>query len=266
MTAADEYDEDYDDYYDDDEEGVSGFVVLVVILTVLLVFSAVVAFAYQRGIQEGGTPIIAADPNPIKTEREIPFAETSPVEQEVFDTLEGNLPTEVIVDATDERDPLEGFSETSSAVNDPVSAANGSNETQASPPETIEDVAVAAIEQVEEAIPVPVSQTPAPQPQPQPVETAPVAAVAAGSALSGSHVVQVGAFRSDAEAQRFFTSMQGRFGNLLNGKSPDVQYADLGARGIYYRLRVGPFASKSDADAYCARLKQGGQDCLVKPV
>ncbi|MCI5046871.1 MAG: SPOR domain-containing protein [Aquisalinus sp.] len=264
MTAADEYDEEYDDYYDDDEEGVSGFVVLVVMVVVLVVFSAVVWFAYQRGIQEGGTPIIAADPNPIKTEREIPFAETSPVEQEVFDTLEGNLPTEVIVDASDERDPLEGFSETSSAVNDPVSAANGSDETRASPPETIEDVAVAAIEQVEEVIPEPVRQTPALQPQP--VQTAPVAAVAAGSALSGSHVVQVGAFRSDAEAQRFFTSMQGRFGNMLNGKSPDVQYADLGTRGIYYRLRVGPFASKSDADAYCARLKQGGQDCLVKPV
>ncbi|WP_306250360.1 SPOR domain-containing protein [Parvularcula sp. IMCC14364] len=264
MTAADEYDEDYDDYYDDDEEGVSGFVVLVVGVVVLVVFSAVVWFAYQRGIQEGGTPLIAADPNPIKTEREIQFAETSPVEQEVFDTLEGNVPTEVIVDASDDQDPLEGFSETSSAVNSTPPPVTYPVEAQTPAPSTIEDVAVAAINQVEDVIEEPVQQVPATQAQP--VQTTPVAASAAAGALAGTHVVQVGAFRSNAEAQGYFSTMQSRFGALLNGISADVQYADLGSRGVYHRLRVGPFSSKSDADSYCARLKQVGQDCLVKPV
>ena len=266
-ASAEEYEDDYDEYYDDDEEGVSGFVVLVVAVVVLVVFAAVVWFAYQRGIQQGSTPVIAANPEPARIEQPVEFA-ANETNQEVYDTLEGNTRTEVIVDTSDERDPLEGFSQTTSAATGettgPAVSEREPASANANPPQVTSEP---------EPEPAPVTREPVQQdPEPQVTPPAssepatPVTTTSASGALAGTHLVQVGAFRSDAEAQTYFSSMQSRFSTLLSGKAPDVQRADLGSRGIYYRLRVGPFDSKSAADNYCARLKAGGQDCLVKPV
>ena len=270
-AAADEYDDDYDDYYDDEEDGVSGFVVLVVALVVLIVFSAVVWFAYQRGLQDRTVPIVAANPEPVKTEQPLTFEDT-PERQEVYDTLEGNRPTQVVVDATGENDPLEGFDQTASASgtrNDPITSIIEEPVASDTEPVVSEPVTTAP-----EPAPTPVASQPvqedtpparpAPQPttRPEPQPTRP--AVTAGSALSGSHVVQVGAFRSDEEARGYFQSMSTKLGAVVGNKVPDVQVADLGSRGVYYRLRVGPFSSKDAAATYCNQLKTRGQDCLVK--
>jgi cell division protein FtsN len=43
-----------------------------------------------------------------------------------------------------------------------------------------------------------------------------------------------------------------------------VQKADLGSKGTWYRLRVGPIDNKGAADKLCSQLKsQGHADCLV---
>jgi hypothetical protein len=42
-----------------------------------------------------------------------------------------------------------------------------------------------------------------------------------------------------------------------------VQRADLGDRGIYYRLRVGPMASSNVANEFCMMFRSSGGDCLV---
>jgi cell division protein FtsN len=76
--------------------------------------------------------------------------------------------------------------------------------------------------------------------------------------------VQVGAFRSQAEADGQWAKMQGKLGAFLDGKGKDVEVADLGPKGVYYRLRVGPFASADDARTWCAGLKERGTDCLIK--
>ncbi|HXI85992.1 MAG TPA: SPOR domain-containing protein, partial [Parvularculaceae bacterium] len=83
-------------------------------------------------------------------------------------------------------------------------------------------------------------------------------------ALSGTHVVQVAAFGSQAEADQSWTRLQKKLGDYLAGKSEDVERADLGAKGVYYRLRIGPFSSTDDAKTFCEGLKSRGQDCLVK--
>ena len=77
-------------------------------------------------------------------------------------------------------------------------------------------------------------------------------------------MVQVGAFRSNDEAMAQWGRMQTKLGDFLNGKSPDVERADLGDRGVYHRLRIGPFSSSDAAKTYCADLKERGQDCLIK--
>ena len=82
-------------------------------------------------------------------------------------------------------------------------------------------------------------------------------------ALAGSHVVQVGSFRSEAEAMADWSRMQTQFDDLLAGKTFDIQTADLGERGVYYRLRVGPFAGNDNAQAYCRTLTARGKACLA---
>jgi cell division protein FtsN len=76
--------------------------------------------------------------------------------------------------------------------------------------------------------------------------------------------VQIGAFKSQEEADGQWAKLQGKLGGYLDGKSNDVERADLGDKGVYYRLRVGPFASSGDAKTYCAGLKERGTDCLIK--
>ena len=51
---------------------------------------------------------------------------------------------------------------------------------------------------------------------------------------------------------------------LLASYRPIVQKADLGAKGTWYRLRIGPIADKTAANKLCGQLKsQGLPDCLV---
>jgi cell division septation protein DedD len=50
---------------------------------------------------------------------------------------------------------------------------------------------------------------------------------------------------------------------VLSGEKPNVVKADLGSKGIFYRVRLGGFNDQSDAKAKCAKLKAGGVGCYV---
>lgn len=87
---------------------------------------------------------------------------------------------------------------------------------------------------------------------------------ASAVAAEDSFVVQLASFRSQEEATTSWGRMQTRFPELMTQVRPDIQRADLGERGIYYRLRVGFFSDKARADAFCAELSAAGQSCLVR--
>jgi len=74
-------------------------------------------------------------------------------------------------------------------------------------------------------------------------------------------VLQIGSFESEAVAASAWTRFRTRYD--VAGLSQDVQKVDLGAKGIWYRLRVGPFADKTAAAAACTKLKAAGATCLV---
>jgi cell division septation protein DedD len=50
---------------------------------------------------------------------------------------------------------------------------------------------------------------------------------------------------------------------LFADASLDVQYADLGQQGIYWRVRAGAFADRANAEAFCSRVRTLGQDCIA---
>ena len=80
----------------------------------------------------------------------------------------------------------------------------------------------------------------------------------------GAYAVQVASQRSAAEARASFRALRAKFPNQLGGREPIVRRTDLGAKGIYYRAMVGPFASMEKAAGMCRTLKVAGCNCLVQ--
>ena len=94
--------------------------------------------------------------------------------------------------------------------------------------------------------------------------TPPAAPANTGSTSAGSgYLVQLSAQRSESQALAAFDGMKRQFPSLLGDYQPSIQRADLGDRGIYYRVRVGPMASQSAANAFCEQLKSSGGNCFV---
>jgi cell division septation protein DedD len=101
-----------------------------------------------------------------------------------------------------------------------------------------------------------------PKPEPKPQQTA--AATAQAAAAPTKYVVQVGSKKNQTDALASFADMQQKYPALLANYRPMVQKADLGAKGTWYRLRIGPIADKTAANKLCSQLKsQGLPDCLV---
>lgn len=51
---------------------------------------------------------------------------------------------------------------------------------------------------------------------------------------------------------------------VLQGQSREIETADLGAKGTYYRLKAGGFADRNGADKLCNEIKALGGTCIVK--
>lgn len=101
-------------------------------------------------------------------------------------------------------------------------------------------------------------------PTPAPAMPAP-AATAAVPATGGAFVVQLAAVREEAAAGPAYKALQDKHAALLGGHALDVERADLGERGIFYRVRAAGFATRDAAVRTCASLKAAGQDCMVRP-
>jgi hypothetical protein len=84
------------------------------------------------------------------------------------------------------------------------------------------------------------------------------------NAAAGGYVVQVTAQRSKADAQASFRSLQAKFPRQLGSRSATVKRSDLGAKGVFYRALVGPFASAGEANELCGSLKTAGGQCIVQ--
>ena len=80
-----------------------------------------------------------------------------------------------------------------------------------------------------------------------------------GDGAADGPLVQLGAWRQEAEATQAWDRAVKRAGGELAGLSPNVVAVDLPGRGRYYRLRV---RSDSGAAKLCASLAAKGLDCL----
>lgn len=76
--------------------------------------------------------------------------------------------------------------------------------------------------------------------------------------------VQIGSFRSPSDASASWTKATAKHPALLKDLQPYIVEADLGEKGLYYRLQIGAFSGFSKAEGLCQSLKAEGTDCFVK--
>lgn len=96
-------------------------------------------------------------------------------------------------------------------------------------------------------------------------ERAPAEAAQAGYVFTpdGAFLVQVGAMRSEEAALAAWETGITKYPAFFRGATRLIQRADLGAKGVYFRVRVGGFATRDKASEYCEALKAEGGNCIV---
>jgi hypothetical protein len=102
----------------------------------------------------------------------------------------------------------------------------------------------------------------------KPVVTAAVSPTAHSSSSGSGYVAVLASVPASSssrlDALKRFADMQQKYGSALENKTPDVQEANLGDKGIYHRLVVGPPGSREAANSVCSQLKTAGYtNCWV---
>ena len=75
--------------------------------------------------------------------------------------------------------------------------------------------------------------------------------------------VQLSSQKREDAAWKVWKNMQAKHANLLQDQDALVVEADLGAKGIFYRLRVHKLETKANANRLCQSLKKRGTACFV---
>jgi len=277
---------------DDDVEGSRLPLLIVIALFVLAAFGGVVWMAYTQGVARGhneAPKTIVADANPAKVAPTADQAGGTPYKglkifqqaapaDEAADHQSAPPPTNPDVNTQETSEPETGVVTPQSTPPAETQAAN--NEPPLSVAKSLATPAPKAVTPpLQKATPAPqkvaavtpkVTPPPATQATSAPAqlgtkvttntEPAPVAHTA--PAAGGAYVLQIGAYKSEAEADAAWKTYSAKHGGTLGGYSKDVKQVDLGAKGTWYRLRVGSFADKNAAAALCAKLTAEGGACF----
>ncbi|MFN3835673.1 MAG: SPOR domain-containing protein [Glycocaulis sp.] len=271
MSARDRYsqsyspaDEDFDTFdAREDGHGRRGPILLLAAAVVLVLFLGVVWSAYNLGVRERNTaPILTADSQPWRVAPEDPGGFETPGqdieayrlrerERERVDTAE--------IDPAVRPGPEEPVT---APERPPLTVETADADRLASRPEREPEPEPEPVRQPEPE-PEPVRQAEAPPARPAPEPAQPAPAAAGTASTSGNFVVQIAAFRTVDEAEDAWINFVSRFPDLARGRGPSIVEANLGARGIYHRLRIAGFETRDEASRYCQTLSSRGQDCLV---
>jgi cell division protein FtsN len=261
----------------EDEEDVEGSrlpLLIVLALVVLAMFAGVVYLAYTQGVARGRgeVPVLTAANGPARVAPQQPGGAQVPYQG--FKIYEQPAPPDDAVDAAPADSPA-----TTAPAQTQAQAAPAPAPPVAAKPEPVKTAPPPRPAPVQVAsAPKPVPAKPVAAPKPAPVASAPAgpataaprslapvaqAPAAAPAATGGSYFLQIGAYKSQADAQTAWKSFQARHATLLAGHGLDVQRVDLADKGIWYRARVGGFGDRDVAVAMCDRLKADGGSCFL---
>ncbi len=75
--------------------------------------------------------------------------------------------------------------------------------------------------------------------------------------------VQLGSYRTQEDVLASWNLIKNKHGETLKGADMKVEKADLGTKGIFFRLQVGEFSSESDSRRICHELMEKNQGCFI---
>ena len=250
----------------EDEEDIEGSrlpLLIVLALLVLAMFAGVVWLAYTQGVARGRgeTPVLTAANGPERVTPQQPGGTNVPYQG--FKIYEQPAPPDDAADAPAAAPPapVAQAPKPAPAVATPPPAAA---KPAPAPPKSVASLIQQA--QTPPAIRPTVPATPTGPATGAPrsiVPAAPPPAAAPKPAASGGVALQIGAFKSRAEADAAWRAYSGKHAALLKGYGPDVQEANLGDKGTWYRLRIAGFSDSEMASALCDRLKADGGGCFL---
>ncbi len=84
-----------------------------------------------------------------------------------------------------------------------------------------------------------------------------------GKDWSKGFVVQLGAFTSLQRAKNAWDQIRPRFPDIIGDNGASVRQVSPVGKNSIFRLRIGPYATRRDANTVCVMLKARGQDCIV---
>ena len=80
---------------------------------------------------------------------------------------------------------------------------------------------------------------------------------------SGKWQIQLISSPNKAAIDKSWIDLTKKYPQLSN-LSHEIESADLGTKGTFYRLKAGAFSTRSEADKLCNSIKTAGGSCLVK--
>jgi hypothetical protein len=79
---------------------------------------------------------------------------------------------------------------------------------------------------------------------------------------NGPYVAQLGAFRAERSVRPAWDRLARRSPELFEEARLDVQRVEIKERGVFYRMRAGYFADRTNAMRFCQRLRAQHRDCM----
>jgi hypothetical protein len=193
-----------------------------------------------------------------------PTADQTPPPSSKIETLDLPPPPKLVTTAT----PDKAAAPTPEAApRAPVQEAENTAAPASSPQPPVAASPAPAPAPVATPTPPPVTATAAPaSPPATPAPTAKIkTAKEATSVGKGNYRVQLASIPDEETAEADAKKLQTKYASVLGKTHLHLVKADLGSRGIYYRVQSSPLGD-SEAHSMCSSLKNAGAACIiVKP-
>lgn len=238
----------------------------------------VLAPRYQNAAPED-VPVITRPQTPVKIQPSDPGdVELASQERTVYDIIEKKTETQEqdqVVVATEQPDGnaieklAEAVADSDNAISQKDVESLTQNVKKTAQPVVIEknipSEPVAEVKQQEEQEPAAAkpaevkNETPKAESKPE-VKEEPKKTIAA--AQKGNWQVQLMSSPNRAAVEKSWLTMSRKY-KVLKNLPHEIESADLGAKGTFYRLKAGAFSSKAEAAAACSQIKSAGGSCFT---